>query len=1040
MKIKTASYITLMTLTGIMLSACGGGGGTSSDDVVPASALVNENIPMMAETIMGRVSSFNATITASAAAETQLTGVGNSQLKPLVIQSVSLPKAGGQYMHPYAPEGVGPGKACWDGAHGATLSQGQSCQVSFTVESDQPQNINGDLAIHLQDADRSELDLSIHTSFITSEMAKNKISLLNTPYFLSGQSAEFAVQNNNNEALKNVALDFSNMPKELYDVIDFSHVPALQYDAQAKKVYVTNPYSAAAIMNPQEQARVSVMIKDDEASRAVLKKYYADLVNNSYEGKALITIEADNAQDLRPETLKFDLIPVTLSNVSVDSPGQTAQQFINNADSSYVIDSVAANDLPDDVTLSQAGANVCKSGLMIPAHGSCDVLYQVGANAHTKGNTPESKPVVITYQSTSTQSKNSPHDDQAMLRLQADHVKQYTTAMQLSPQQMNVAGVPVSFVDTNLLVKAGTQAAPEVTNIALKNTGGFNWQLPSNLDAFMIHRVGDDQSVAGLTVVEPTGGVLSCGSWTSVEANGLCYIGIQSNSEATDKNTQYVITVKKNNNIASAISQNFSITNGQVTAVVDDNNNGDIGVKSIVISNAASDERKLTALLNDDQAYFEVYQEGASQHWCTTATCPDSCFDGSAHFASGVKNTITLAGQKSCQIYFKAKPLAMGQTHEATLDITGLGEIGKNTSIFDLAANEYVFAAMENGLYGYHGASWQTLNSGQNLYDLELNSKGSPMISYQYTTGDIGTENYKVYQGTEKLVNTKGQLFINHQHDDVKDFVSVGDQVFKTKAFHDKTGWYIERVGQYTKNTYIYVPGSYNEYTTRNFNLVVGNDNSLYLVAYISSVGDHAEYQLFKLILTNDSYHWQPQGGVLQLSNQNIGKLIQGQNGVFYVSTYGFNTGDIYQLNNTNSWQSLASFTQEDGIGTNIFAMNVDAKGQLYIVAATSTTNLGKFYLYRYDSNAHTFSTAGDFVLASMATRPYGYNRTFNINFDVNDQVYVSFYGDSTSMNDGSGFAVYNPTSNTWMKTLGLPNQGSWIKTALSAELTIEKV
>ncbi|WHN65549.1 hypothetical protein [Cysteiniphilum sp. QT6929] len=49
----------------------------------------------------------------------------------------------------------------------------------------------------------------------------------------------------------------------------------------------------------------------------------------------------------------------------------------------------------------------------------------------------------------------------------------------------------------------------------------------------------------------------------------------------------------------------------------------------------------------------------------------------------------------------------------------------------------------------------------------------------------------------------------------------------------------------------------------------------------------------------------------------------------------------------------------------------------------------------------------------------------------------LHFNGDS---NNGNGFAVYNPTSNTWVKTLGLPNQGSWIKTALSAEITIEKV
>lgn len=950
-RIKTLSYVTLTVLTGAMLSACGGGSGASSDNnVIPASALVNENIPMTTETVMGRTSTFSATITASAQAQNQLNAVGNDQLHPLEIEVVSLPKVGGEYMHPYAPDGAGVGKACWDGHHDVHLSPGQSCQMSFTVESDQVGKIDGNVGIHLKGADKTEIDLPVHTDFIDQAQAHNTLTLLKTPTLVSGQTIDFEVQNMNTTALKNVALDLSNVPNEIYQHLDFSQIPAKQYDANKKIVYFTNPYGESALLAKNAKVSMQIMLKAD--SESVLKKYYQDILAN------------------------------------------------------------------------------CKAGMVIKPHGNCQVLYNVGFNAYTQNNTPESKPIVISYQS------------------QADDTKHYTTVGQMSSQQMSISGVNVTFEKNNILIKAGSQQAPEVTNIALKNDGEFNWQLPSDLSAFTIHPTVDGStSVIGLSVVNPVDGAFSCGSGEKLAPGQICYIGIQSDNDDLDKNTQYVLTVKKENNISSEVSHNFSVFNGAVTAAVDTKVDGDFSVKSLLLSNTDANDRTVTFSLNDVDQGFSVYQGAMTQDWCTPVSCPESCFNSTHPFSVAGNNTITLPAEKSCQIYVKANPLAIGKSSAAIAKVVGLGETGAKQSTYQLSAKGYLFEMDYNRSYlnelsYYDGNKWHELTSSKYIFDLRLNAKGSPVFSYQISKGDLGTENYKLYQGVKKVVSTlpnghgaSGDLFIMTQTDPTTKFVTANSKVYKTTANHDDTGWYIQQDGEYAKDKRIYVPGSYNQYTMTHFNLVSGVDHNLYLLAQMSPVGSYNDYQLFKLVTNDQSYQWQAQGAAIQLENVTIDQFVQGQDGHFYFSSKGDKTGAIYKLTD-NRWQQMVSFDDKTIFNNHLYALNVNKEGELYAVAATQVL---RGYRYEFNYNLYQYNAlAKGFLKIGALTEvdDPSIELPFNIVFGADNQVYTNYYGDRKFYNN-TGFAVYNSVDKVLSHTTGHGNAGDQSKIALSTELTI---
>ncbi len=706
----------------IVLAMTGCGGSTSSSSTPDTSPLaVSSDLPeqLTSETAIDRSSEVKVEVKVGMDQTLEMNQVGaaESQSRSVYITSVSISPTVAQYVHlePYHED------SCWSNGVGANLQAGQSCYLYYSVESLTPTTINGDVKITLSGASEKMIEVPVKTTFKPANAMTNVLQLQSSITMTPGNVMQFVIHNPNNEAVKGVKIDLSHAPDVVIAALDLQDIDGGNYNAVTKMVSANT-----TMLAPKQTTTISLHVKPDEnLAGAAIKYSYQALEQNSYHNKPIFQVIADNAQDLIPVRINAYSVPATLSSLDIKTPGEYQQTFINHSTREMMIKNIDFT-LPQGVTLKNT-QDMCQKDTILAAGGHCVLSYQAADNAYQTKDFNK-RFANINYFS-----------DQMF----------YSTKDQVSNQDITIAGADVAFKEASHYINMDSHNS--VINVAIVNHGAFSWQLPNSLDAFQLYQNTTNQPLQGdyLSVVAPTNGQVSCTTGATLAVNGTCYVGVkytQLTSPPDDKG--YRLSLAKQTNMTSAINSNIYLSKSGVNAEISqDDDTVYPSVKAIKLTNTNfSNESVLVSLTNDNLKQFSVYD--GTQAWCSTNTCPKSCFNSDQLFTKGQTNTLTLDAysakrDNTCYIYVKAQNVNAGDKATALLQIDKLGAHADEDKTFNFTANGSLYAVLRkmvsSYIYQYDIKGWHKVASktiGQNTFNTFISGMTiSPKGVVYYTGG-----------------------------------------------------------------------------------------------------------------------------------------------------------------------------------------------------------------------------------------------------------------------------------------------------------------
>ncbi|WP_440617132.1 hypothetical protein [Cysteiniphilum sp. 6C5] len=689
----------------IALAIAGCGGSTSSNSTPSTSPLaVSSDLPeqLTSETAIDRSSEVKVEVKVGMDQTLEMNQVGaaESPSRSVYITSVSISPTVAQYVHlePYHED------SCWSNDVGANLQAGQSCDLYYSVESLTPATIKGDVKITLSGASEKMIEVPVKTTFKPANEMTNVLQLQSSITMTPGNVMQFVIHNPNKETVKGVKIDLSHAPDVVIAALDLQDIDDGHYNAVTKMVSANT-----TMLEPKQTTTISLHVKPDEnLAGAAIKYSYQALEQNSYHNKPIFQVIADNAQDLIPVRINAYSVPATLSRLDIKTPGEYQQTFINHSTREMMIKNIDFT-LPQGVTLKNT-QDMCQKDTLLAAGGSCVLSYQVADNAY-QAKDFNKRFANINYFS-----------DQML----------YSTKDQVSDQDVTISGANIGFKEASHYINMDSHNS--VINVAIVNHGAFAWQLPNSLDAFQLYQNTTNQPLQGgyLSVVAPTNDQVSCAAGGTLAVNSTCYIGVKYTQLNSPPDAEgYQLSLAKQTNMMVAINSNVYLTKSGVNAEISqDDETVYPSVKAIKLTNTNfSNESVLVSLTNDNLKQFSVYD--GTQAWCSTNTCPKSCFNSDQLFTKGQVNTLTLdaystKSDNTCYIYVKAQNVNAGGKVSALLQIDKLGAHADEDKTFNFVADGILYASVNSQttpyVYQYDQAGWHMLFVGKSTGEYMLNS------------------------------------------------------------------------------------------------------------------------------------------------------------------------------------------------------------------------------------------------------------------------------------------------------------------------------
>ncbi len=881
------------------------------------------------------------------------------------INYITYPTASNVNITPITGD-VGPGEYCYANGVGATLSQGQSCTVSFLAESNVDNTtFNGTLAAGVTtDEGESTLTKRFNTTFVSSSSISNTISLENdtAPILSPDTIASFVIENQNSSALNNLKLHLGSLPSAVFDGIQTDTITGGTYNATDKTIDVDSDIAAG------ETHTISFQLKGN--IQTALFDNYSGLTDNTNQN--LIYLSASNAQDFSPD-LSVLLIPATLTSATFHSPGTQNMLLTNHSNDTLTIDSFTENSLPTNVSISD---NECTSGQVISAGGSCQIPMVATQNAH--GATTGA--VTVRF-----------HDSNS---------NSFTTDDQVEAKSVIVEGITLALQNENFMV-----THDKTVDVEIKNEGNFDWQLPDSADYDRVFTATDtdDNPVSGLSITDPKESSPACKNG-KVAPDSTCFIGIHADT-SVDSDAQYLLKTSRAHsvNLLEDLTDNFAIISSVTTGISNDEGTVYPAIKSIKLINTTAAERIVTASI--DHSGFDVY-DNTGQTWCNTTVCSNSCFTSTSPFSGGNFSLPSIASGTpgTCYIYLHTNESTVGNTQSAILTVGNIGSSGGETKDFNLSGDTILYAGGNFTKSGdgtitnlgyiaeFDGTAWQPVgnNDGFNniVNTLYVGGNGYLYVGGDFTqTGDGAITNLgriAFYNGSSWAAVGGSEGFNNDVRAmgiDSNNTLYIGGSFVRTG---DNSISSLGRVAQY-ENGHWSTIGATQGFNTHVRAMAIRSNNVIYVAGNFAQSGDRSITHLGRIAQYNGST-WSALGStqgfnntVFALTKDNSDNLYAG--GSFTTSGDGAitNLGSVAEFDGSN-WSAIGD---NKGFNSTVRTLALDSSGNLYVggqfvrTGDRTLTSLGR--IAKFDGSR--WSAVGT---------TQGFNHTLRaIAIDGNNNIYV---------------------------------------------------
>ncbi len=694
------------------------------------------------------------------------------------------------------------------------LLKGGSCYIA--VKLNDPK-MDSSVKYNLSIKPHQNMLFTSSTPISLEQGPSSKMILQGNINFVPNGEVHFKLQNDSDYDITHAMIDLSNMPDDLFDIIKIDSLQHGSWDTENKsKIIFSIPANS--------KVDVSFKLADQEAI-AVLRKYYRNLVENQIDVSAkkdrkinveerlsynqtvpLIQVYADNADhvDLH-DKIKVAMDPVSFDGLDIDTPSAKSMRFVNHTQADITIDQIKVNSLPHGVSYHTPTSNECKEGMVIKSNEGCYVVYSLGQNAWSEHNQKLENPVVIDYVSDG---------------------KSYSTASLHPAPYIKVDPVNIKIINDNIIVDKGTEKSSNYTNIAIENTGKFNWQLPDRLDnVFSIEQTSSSYPV-DLSIVTPKNlseGEMACENG-QVTPEGRCIIAIKSESSNIDDSAQYVLRVKAYKNVNVDTTKNFSINGALSFGISHEKWTTYPAVKSIKLTNLSDKAQSFKVDFADSHKYFNIYNESADDKVCDRVHCRNSCFTQ----GQDTSKEATLGDGQSCYVYVYGNQKDLEKPYQSKL-VVHYDKDKKNgsdyqyTRAFTLKNNTLLYESLYSANSGaklvvYKNKDWRGLEiqdgDGNSIRDIITDYLGqlflavSDGITWRYNDtiarepqelDNLGNMNLAI--GPNNLLYAVGIGSIIRKYiDDPKEDKATSAQIWSEAQDKQQRGekWYWPYLGEIT--------------------------------------------------------------------------------------------------------------------------------------------------------------------------------------------------------------------------------------------------
>ncbi|WP_119344105.1 NHL repeat-containing protein [Facilibium subflavum] len=304
MKQKPLILILSSLCSGLLLTACQSGGSDSGSDQPSAGVVSTADYAVLPKVIVQAQTSYKLTdVKVSTPKRINAIGaVQNTSVQLVDAKFDNLPKDQVDWFYDPA---ISKDKYCFnEQGQGKTLKADETCYLNLRIKpSQEKEAINGNVKLYLLGSTEPSISIPVKTQVVKKEALPDMASLVTTINTMPDFTLQLQIENNaKSDDIQNAKIDFSNMPDDLFALIDKDSLvgEGVKWDKENPRILVL-----PMLIRPSATQIISLKLKNNEAL-SLLSKYAKDLQNNKGKDKSLPMIQF-TASDTQANENKINL-------------------------------------------------------------------------------------------------------------------------------------------------------------------------------------------------------------------------------------------------------------------------------------------------------------------------------------------------------------------------------------------------------------------------------------------------------------------------------------------------------------------------------------------------------------------------------------------------------------------------------------------------------------------------------------------------------------------------------------------------------------